>query len=132
MFDGTAKIAGGKPVPAKVLIVARPGRLRNSLQALLASTTQIEVVGQVDGSLELAKMIAQAMPDLVLLDVNLSRQRYETVLDQLRERWPRIRRLVLTENHRQQETARVAGADGVLMKGFVISDLLLTIQTLLG
>jgi DNA-binding NarL/FixJ family response regulator len=117
--------------PVKVLIIGKRGWFMDSLRALLANTAQIKVTGLAGDGTELEEMVANAQPQLVLIDAGLTSESYQTVLDRLSTRWPQIRRLVLTDSRQQQEAARNAGADGVLMKGFIIPDLLQAIQTLL-
>ena len=116
--------------PTKVLIVARPGRFTQGLRALLADSAQIEVVGQVDDGPELIEIVARTRPLLVLLDVHLSKVPYLRVLKQLRARYPQVRRLVLIDSYCQREEAYNAGADGVILKGFIMPDLLRAIRTL--
>jgi DNA-binding NarL/FixJ family response regulator len=100
------------------LLVARPGRMREGLQALLRSIPEIEIVGQADWESQALALIAQQHPALVLLDSSLTPREMLPTLMQIKGEYPRMRCIVLVENAQQQDAARDAGADTALITGF--------------
>lgn len=113
------------------LIVARPGRLRESLSVLLAATSQIGRVDNVDDGPAALRMFAESPPALVLLDTNMPNDGVQTVLRQIKAGWPQTLCLVLADNDQERRAAQAAGADGVLLKGFSAARLLATVERLL-
>lgn len=115
-----------------VLIAARPGLIRDGLQAVLAAMPQIEMMDPVDDGPSALKKMAEHQPALVLLDTNLPDDQVWTLLQQIKARWPQIQCLILADSGRQQQTAQAAGADGVLIKGFPTKELYASVKRLLS
>lgn len=120
------------PNRVPVLIVARPGRMREGLRALLRMIPQLELVGQVDQGSAALERVTQAHPALVLLDSSLPFAEMELVLRHIKAEWPQTRCLVVADTIQQQGLAQVAGADGVLLKGFAAETLFTTIEEVLA
>lgn len=120
------------PDRVPVLIVARPGRMRAGLRALLRMIPTIELVGQVDQGLAALERVTQARPALVLLDSSLPFAEMELALRQIKAEWPQTQCIVVADNIPQQGLARAAGADGVLLKGFATETLFTTIDEVLA
>jgi DNA-binding NarL/FixJ family response regulator len=115
-----------------ILIVARPGRLRDALRALLATLPQLEIVGQADNGFSALKLVAERRPSLILLDTTLLDDEVKALVSQVKANWPQTRCLVLADNSRQQQVAKSAGADEVLLKGYPAANLLTNIEKLLS
>jgi DNA-binding NarL/FixJ family response regulator len=113
------------------LIVARPGRMRNGLRALLRTIPRIEIVGQVDQGSAALEMVTLERSALVLLDSSLPFEEMRMALKQIKAEWPQTRCIVLVDNIQQQGMAQAAGADGVLLKGFAAETLFMTIDEVL-
>jgi DNA-binding NarL/FixJ family response regulator len=114
------------------LIVARPGPLRNSLQALLTTMPQIEIVAEANDPSALLRMGDRIQPDIVLLDASLCEDEVWAALRRIQVEWSQTRTLVLVEGSLQQQRAVAAGADIALLKGFPASKLSATIEGLLS
>jgi DNA-binding NarL/FixJ family response regulator len=115
-----------------VLIAARPGRMRDSLLAVLKSVPRVSVVGQADCGASALSMIAVSRPALALLDTNLPDGEVTAVLEQIKTLEPRCRCLVLADEMRQLRDAVSAGADAALLKGFPAARLFEVIENLMG
>lgn len=113
------------------LIVARPGRLREALSALLATIPGLGIVGQADDSSSALKMVTERHPTLVLLDSSLPDDEVKAVVRQIKAHWPQIRCIVLAGNAEQQQIAKRAGVDDVLLKGYPAVNLLANLEKLL-
>lgn len=84
-----------------------------------------EIVGEAGDGIEALELAPRALPDVVLLDLNMPRlSGYET-LPRLREVLPEARIVVLTSGRAddEQDRALEAGADGFLVKPASILDL---------
>jgi DNA-binding NarL/FixJ family response regulator len=114
------------------LIVARPGRLRDALSALLTTIPRLKIVGQADDGPSALKMVAERHPTLVLLDSTLPDDEVKVMLGQIKAERPQTRCIVLVGNSRQQQVAKHAGADEVLLKGYLTANLLTSIEELLS
>jgi DNA-binding NarL/FixJ family response regulator len=113
------------------LIIARPGRMRESLSALLVATSQF---GRVDCADDLSSALqrpAEPPPALALVDVDLPGPDVEPALKQIKAVWPNAQYLVLVEAG-QEQLAQKSGADGILRKGFRSTELFAMIAFLLG
>ncbi len=113
------------------LIVARPGRMRDSLQSLLAAAPLIDEIDQADDGAS-ALRILERCPTLVLLDTNLPGGQVWEVLAQIRAQQPHTRCLVLADSARQRQMAWASGADDVLLKGFQTAELFAAIEKVLS
>jgi DNA-binding NarL/FixJ family response regulator len=116
---------------APALIVAKPGRFRDSLRALLVATPHIGAVNQADDALSALRAIGEDHATLMLLDGSLPGNELDAVLRWIRAERPQVRCIVLADNARQQREAKVAGADAVLLKGFPTAELFQTVERLL-
>ena len=113
------------------LVVARPGPLRNSLQALMTTIPQIEILAETKDVASLLRMGAEIQPNLVLLDAALPVDEVWAAVGQIKAGWSRTRTIVLVEDARQQREAEDAGADVVLFKGFPAAKLRSAIEGLI-
>ncbi len=120
-----------KDAPRSVLILAPPGRLRDSLGALLNSVTQIQQVNSADDGDEALVLFNGFSPNLVIIDANLTPDRLPDTLAYIKTCWPRARYVILADDVRQQQTAMAAGADSVLLKGYSTIQLFAAIERLL-
>jgi DNA-binding NarL/FixJ family response regulator len=102
--------------PGSGLIVARPGLLRESLQALLATIPQIEAVEVVDDPSTALKFMVRCQPSLVVMDFDPSETETWNLLERIRTAQPESHCVVLVDNVQQQQALQSASAD-VLMKG---------------
>ena len=115
-----------------VLIVARPGRTREGLRALLRTIPRIEIVGEVGQGSAALEMVTRERPALVLLNSSLPFEEAWMALKQIKAEWPQTQCIVVADNIPQQGLAQAAGADGVLLKGFATETLFTTIDEVLA
>ena len=113
------------------LIVARPGPLRNSLQALMTTMPQIEIVAEADAPSALLRMGDRIQPDIVLIDASLPEHEVWAALQQIQSEWSQTHTIVLAEDSKQQKQALEAGADVALLKGFPAAKLAAVMESFL-
>ncbi len=120
------------PNPVPTLIVAKPGRMRTGLQALLRTMPEIEVAGQVDRASDALGWVVEQGPSLVLLDTSLPIEDRWMALKAIKTQSPRSRCILCVESVQEQAMVRASGADGVLLTGFAAETLSTTIIEVLA
>lgn len=113
------------------LIVVRSGPLRSSLQTLIASLPQIQIVAESREVSVLLQLAAQLPPDLVLMEAAIPGDEVCAAVREIKTRWSRTRTVVLVDNAAQQQEAEAAGADAVLYHGFPAARLIAVVEELL-
>jgi len=102
----------------RVVVVDDHSLFRRGLISLLSDMPEIQVVGEASNGEEALSIIAQAKPDLVLMDVNMPVMDGVETVKALREGHEDCRILMLTISTHQQNLVGAirAGADGYLLK----------------
>ena len=96
-----------------VLIVARPGELRDGLSALLAATGKVGRITQADDGQAALALIGQSCPLVAVLDWDPTGGDLPTLLKRIKAECPGTKCLVLADGVEQQREAEFAGADKV-------------------
>lgn len=102
----------------RALIVARPSRLRDGLETLIAAAQQIDVVTVVDGGPPLSQVIADTQPALVILDTAIFGGECQFAVSTVKAVHADTKCIVLADSLNQLRRARKTSADAVLLKGF--------------
>jgi DNA-binding NarL/FixJ family response regulator len=105
--------------PVRVAIVDDHPMFRIGLAAAISEMEAIELVGEADGAEQVAALVADTSPDIVLLDVRLDQDSGLEVNRWLAEHHPSVKVVMLTMSE-DRETALTAlrdGACGYLVKG---------------
>lgn len=110
-------------MPFQVVIFAKPGRLRDGLQALLSSSQKVEVAGMAECSKSLFELIERGQPAMLILDTNLTFARVQETLREVRRSYAHIPCLVLADTSEQRALILEAGANQALIKGFSLGEL---------
>jgi len=100
-----------------MLIIAPPGRLRDSLRVLLRASHPGARVTQADDLPTGLRMIVELFPTLVLLDADVSGNGATQAVQQVKAHCLTLPYIVLAHSSEQEYQARVAGADGVFQAG---------------
>ena len=101
------------------LIVAKPGLMRNSLVAYLRGVMAIEIVALADDTLAGLLASRQNHPQVLLMDADISEEETLWLMRQLRCEQPAVNFIVLTDHVSQRQLFITAGANQVLLKGFL-------------
>jgi DNA-binding NarL/FixJ family response regulator len=116
---------------ASVLIIARPGPLRDGLQALLTAMPQIDTVEWACDLSSALDMTSEHCPALVFLDAGTAGSEISLTLRRAKAKWPQAQCMFLANDVQQQREAEDASADAALLKGFPAAKLVATIAGLL-
>jgi DNA-binding NarL/FixJ family response regulator len=110
-----------------VLIVAKPGPLRDGMQALVSAMPRVETIRELDDLPSTLVADVDGLPDLVLLSCRTDGGVVRSMIEQVKARWPRSRCITLVGSVEQQQEAELAGADAVVLNGPPPQKLLKTI-----
>ena len=115
-------------------ILARSGRLRDGLFALLNAIPQIEPILHVEGDLLELRTVSSNKQTLLVLDATMMDNALWTHLKQAKKQKKNLhcKYVVLAENTVQQRMAWMAGADSVLLVGFPATQFFAAIEELLN
>lgn len=116
--------------PARVVVIDDDVFVRRLLRATLPADA-FEIAEAGDGLIALA-LIEVQNPDIVLLDWQMPNLSGESVLIELKRRYPELPVVVLTVDSDQRAHAVALGADAFLTKPFSPLDLLRTADELLS
>jgi DNA-binding NarL/FixJ family response regulator len=114
-----------------VLIIVKPGHLRNGLQSLLRTIPQIEILAESHDPSILLKTNEELHPELILVEACLMDDPHWSAIAKIKANRLSTKVIVLTENEHQGQTAQKAGADFYLLKGFPATELAQLIENLL-
>src|SRR5262245_23738635 len=99
---------------ALVIVVAKPGRMRNSLQALLQIMPRLKVVDLASDNTSAIQLLTHHNLDLVILDIDLPDNQAWVLLAQIQRVRPHTRCLFFVDSIEQRRAAKIAGADAAL------------------
>jgi DNA-binding NarL/FixJ family response regulator len=116
---------------ALVIVVAKPGRMRNSLQTLLQLMPRLKIADLASDNTSAMEMLTQYNPALVILDIDLPDNQAWVLLAQMQRTRPQTRSLFFVDSLEQRRAAKIAGADAALLKGFGTMELFTTLEKLL-
>lgn len=117
-------------VKATLLLVGKPGTVRDALYSFAMTIPSIGIVMTADTGLLALKMFRETRPTLVLIGNVPDAEAIELVL-QVKQVHSGMRCLVLTEKSRQHQRLLDAGVDRVLPNGLPFGELSAAIQQLL-
>ncbi len=112
--------------PIRILLVDDHRIVREGLGSMLATQTDIHVVGEASTGMEAITQVERYQPDVVLLDLEMPQLDGVGVLEHLRLHSPTVRTIILTaygSDERIMDAVR-AGAKGYLLKGIGLEEVL--------
>lgn len=113
-----------------LLLVGKPGHMRDALAGLLESMTAIGTISCADSGLMALKAVRENRPTLVLVS-GLPDTETPELIRQIKQRWPQTLCLAQVEMPQQQRQALFAGADYVLPGSIAGPELRSTIHNIL-
>jgi DNA-binding NarL/FixJ family response regulator len=116
----------------RLALVDDSERTRRALRALFATCPDLEVVGEAADGSEALGLVARERPDVAVMDLRLTDLDGLQATGRIKQRWPRVRVLVLTLDAEARDEALAAGADAFVAKGDPEDALLKAIRDLDG
>ena len=116
---------------ASALVVAKPSGLGDGLEALLTAIPDLVHIRHAHDDQSALRIVEEQCPDLVLVSIDAPDVMIATMLGCIKARCSRSRSVVLANDTSQQDEARAAGADVVVLVGIPATTLAAIIQNLL-
>lgn len=115
----------------KVLIVDDHGLVRQGIRSYLERHDQLLIIGEASSGAEALKKISSKCPDVLLLDINLPDCSGFKILEEVREKHPKVNVVVVTVHKASEYIQRAIrlGAKGYILKEASPSELALSIET---
>lgn len=115
----------------KVLIVDDQELIRQSLELMLQSKANIEVVGTAENGREAARCVRKYSPDVVLMDIRMPDMDGIESLKIIKDNCPNTKVIILTtfDDDEYIYESLKSGANGFLLKGISIAELVRAIET---
>ena len=111
-------------IKTKVLIVEDLNHVREQLRTVLELDERIEVVAEAANGQEALPLVEEYQPDTVLMDVQMPEMGGIQATQIIKNKWPKVKVILLTMYAEYQNDALDAGADAFLLKGSPTEDLL--------
>lgn len=120
------------PLPYEILLVEDHPLVRQAIRTIIAEKSELAVVGELQDGLELLDYLNNRLPHLVILDISMPRLGGIEATRLIKSSHPEIKVLILTLHSSREyvNQARLAGAEGYLLKDEADKELLLAIETL--
>lgn len=114
----------------RVLVVDDHTLVRQGIVGLLQSQPDIEVVSEAGSAAEATAAVAEARPDVVLMDIAMPGVGGLNATREIRERFPDVQVVILTIHDREDYLFQAlrAGATGYVLKGAYVQDLLAAVR----
>lgn len=119
------------PTQVRLLLVDDHPLVRDGLRARLNATTHLRVVGEAGSGEEALQLAEELQPDLALTDISMRGMNGIELVQQLRQRQPQVRALVLSmyDNGEYIANAMRAGASGYVLKDAPTAEIISAIET---
>jgi len=122
------------PERARVALVDDHPFVREGVRTVLEGNPDLEIVGEAASAEEALALVARVSPTIVLLDIGLGGQNGISLTEELGQRYPALRVIILSmyETAAYMDSARRAGAHGYVLKSSPPEVLLAAIQGVLS
>ena len=108
----------------KVMIADDQELMRDSLNILLSSKSELQIVGLMKDGNEVLEKIDTLMPDVILMDIRMPRMDGVVCTKLVKEKYPQIKVIILTTfDDEYIFDALKYGASGYLLKGISLDEL---------
>ncbi len=120
------------PLPYEILLVDDHPLVRQGIKTIIAEKSELSVVGELQDGLELLDCLKSRLPQMVILDISMAPLGGIEATRLIKSSHPEIKVLILTLHNRREyvDQARLAGAEGYLLKDEAIQELLPAIEAL--
>lgn len=114
----------------RVLIVEHFSTTAAVIRTLLAASSRLSVVGEAAEAPQALLLLERLRPDVVVLDGALGHRDGHSLIRQMKEAQPSVRLIVLSDHPDPlyREAAAASGADRVILKVHLVSELLPAIR----
>lgn len=116
--------------PYSIVLADDHALIRHGIKNIISQDDSLIIVGEVGDGESLLSFLAESTPDLLILDISMPKISGIELVEQLKERYPLMKILMLTMHTNKQYCYRSmhAGADGYVIKSDSEKELLLAIR----
>jgi len=120
------------PVCYEILLVDDHPLVRKVIRKIIEKKSEMRVVGELQDGQEVLDCLQHMIPHLVILDISMPRLGGIEAARLIKASHPEVKVLILTLHNRREylAQARLAGAEGYLLKDEVDKNLLSAIEAL--
>lgn len=120
------------PNKYQILLVDDHPLIRRVIRGIIEESPELEVVGELNDGQEFIEFLDQCAPHLVILDLFMPRVGGIAATQKVKASHPQVKVLILTMHKNQEylDQARLAGAEGYLLKEEMDRELLPAIAAL--
>jgi two-component system nitrate/nitrite response regulator NarL len=119
------------PIFYEILLVDDHALVRRGVRRIIGEQSDLKVVGEFQDGLELLDALKTMQPHMVILDISMPYLGGIEATRMIKAKHPGIKVLLLTLHNRREyvDQARLAGAEGYLLKDELDKELLAAIAT---
>jgi DNA-binding NarL/FixJ family response regulator len=123
-----------RPEPIRTMIVDDHALFRRGLEMVLETEPDIELVGQASDGAEAVEMAAEALPDIVLMDIRMPRSSGIEACRAMKAAAPSTKIVILTISDEEADLFEAirAGASGYLLKDIPLDEVAETVRAVHG
>lgn len=114
----------------QLMIVDDNPHARKALTAFISTQNRLSVVSEASNGEEALENIKRRPPDIILMDVHMPIMDGLQATRIIKNRWPKIKVIILTIYADYKSQAYQAGADAFLVKGCSMEEMISTIYSL--
>ena len=102
----------------RILLADDHPLIRAGFRSLLGKNDRFEIVGEAENGKELLELSGSLKPDIILVDINMPLTNGIDAIEQLSDRYPAIKSIVLTMHEEREYVLRAlkVGASGYVLK----------------
>jgi DNA-binding NarL/FixJ family response regulator len=125
---------GPRPEPIRTMIVDDHALFRRGLEMVLEDEPDIELVGEAGDGAEAVARAAEALPDIVLMDVRMPRSNGIEACRAMKDAAPSTKIIILTISDEEEDLFEAirAGASGYLLKDIPLDEVADTVRAVHG
>ncbi len=114
----------------RILLVDDHALVRQGLRALLEEESDLTIVGEAEDGQQAINLATQLEPDIMLMDLSMPGMSGIQATQQIRERFPHVRVVVLSMHENEEYVFQVlqAGASGYVLKRSTTTELVLALH----
>lgn len=113
--------------PTRLILADDNPHARHGLRAILSSHANLAVVGEASQGNEAIALVETLQPDVALLDVRMPKTDGIQAARTIKDRWSKVRVVLISMYSDYKEEALAAGADAFLVKGCPAEELVTSI-----
>jgi DNA-binding NarL/FixJ family response regulator len=123
-----------RPEPIRTMIVDDHALFRRGLEMVLEDEPDIELVGQASDGAEAVERAAEALPDIVLMDIRMPRSSGIEACRAMKAAAPSTKIIILTISDEEADLFEAirAGASGYLLKDIPLDEVADTVRAVHG